>query len=156
MPIDTLDSCGATDPNYLPLPLLSEEMMPGQVEAYRHFGITLRNDRWSWSGKTRDGTCVVLTLWKDEIDYSSRPPKISCFGNPRLVKRKDRPGNRERIENLKWARDHCGGRFGVVIATAVDREAQPRRISEAYPTRLLMRIIDFNEDTGEFSAEVTQ
>lgn len=64
------------------------------------------------------------------------------------------PGNRERIENLKWARDHCDGLFAVVLLSAVDVNAEPREVAEAYPTKLTMRLIELNAKTGEFSAEV--
>jgi hypothetical protein len=130
--------------------------MPGQVAAYSHFGITLKNDRWSWSGRTPDGSRVILTLWKDEIDYSSKPPMCNYFGHPKLSQWLNRAGNHERIENLKWARDHCGGLFGIVIATAVDVSAEPRKIADAYPTTLRMRLVEFNEETGEFSAELVE
>jgi hypothetical protein len=42
-------------------------------------------------------------------------------------------GNGERIENLKWARDHCNGRMYVVIIVAENVNAQPRKIAESPP-----------------------
>jgi hypothetical protein len=39
------------------------------------------------------------------------------------------------------ARDHRDGLFRVVVITAVDRRAEPRRIDEAYPQpNMLMRV----------------
>lgn len=64
----------------------------------------------------------------------------------------DRPGNGERLENLKWARDHCDGLFRVVITVAKDEKAHPREIAECYPRDLLMRLVDLDEATGEFRA----
>ena len=55
---------------------------------------------------------------------------------------------------LEWARDHCDGKFGVVIATAKDTTARTREIAEAYPTKMMMRLTALNEETGEFSAEL--
>jgi len=130
--------------------------MPGQVAAYAHFGITLKNERWSWSGRTPDGSKVVLSIWRDEIDYKSRPPKCDYFGHSRLSIWIDKPGNRERIDNLIWARDHCGGLFGVVIASAVNPNAEPRKIAEAYSTNLTMRLLDLDERTAEFIAEMVE
>lgn len=126
--------------------------MSGIVKAYAHFGITLTNERWSWSGRKSDGSLVVLTIWKDELDYSVKPTTVSYFGHPKLSRWKDRNGNRERIENLKWAKEHCDGEFGVVVATAKDVEADPRISTEAYPTKLKMKLVELNENTGEFSA----
>jgi hypothetical protein len=111
--------------------------MVGQVAAFAHFGITLKNDRWSWSGRSPDGK-VVLTIWRDEIDNKSKPPRCNFFGHPRLSQWRNRPGNHERIENLKWAREHCDGLFGLVLVSAVDLNAEPRKVAEAYPTKLTM------------------
>lgn len=36
--------------------------MPGQVEAFAHFGVTLTNPRWSWSGLTTEGQVVATAL----------------------------------------------------------------------------------------------
>jgi hypothetical protein len=127
--------------------------MSGKVKAFAHFGVTLTNERWSWSGRAPDGK-VVLTIWKDEMNYKTKPPSCSCFGHPSLSEWMDRPGNTERIKDLKWARDHCGGEFSVVITTAKDPTARVREIDEAYPTKMIMRLTGLNEQTGEFSAEV--
>lgn len=63
------------------------------------------------------------------------------------------PGNRERLENLVWARDHCDGLFRVVITTAKDVNASPREIVDCYPQdKLIMRITGLDDQTGEFTA----
>jgi len=80
--------------------------MSGLVAAYARFGAVLRNPQWSWSARTANGA-VVLTLWRDEFNYQTRPASYDLRGHPRLPEWSNRPGNRERIENLKWARDHC-------------------------------------------------
>jgi hypothetical protein len=65
----------------------------------------------------------------------------------------DRPGNRERIENLIWARDHCNGLFRVVITVAKDPDAEPREIDECYPKDdWLMQITELDESTAQFRA----
>jgi hypothetical protein len=92
-------------------------------EAFRRAGAPLRNPRWSWSARSADGKTVVMTLWKDLIDYRSRPIAYSNMGLENLAAWMNRPGNRERLENLKWARDYCDGLFRVVIITAKDVNA---------------------------------
>ena len=129
--------------------------MSGKVKAYAHFGVVLKNEQWSWSGRAADGR-VVLSIWKEQIDYKSKPPRYNLFGDSRLPIWRSKPGNHERIENLKWTRDGQGGVFQVVIITAVDITAEPRKIAEAYPTKLTMRLIDLDESSGEFSAQVVE
>ena len=127
--------------------------MVGTVKAYKHFGITLKNERWGWSGQAPDGR-VAVTIWKDLL--KGKPLTCNMFGDPKLPQWKGRPGNLERIKHLKWARDHRNGLFHVVIATAVDVSADPRSAAEAYATKLVMKLIALDEETGEFSAEVTE
>lgn len=65
----------------------------------------------------------------------------------------DRPGNRERLRNLIWARDHCQGVFRVVMPRAKDTSVDPREIADCFPKDdLFMRITDLNEETGHFRA----
>lgn len=127
--------------------------MSGKVKAFAHFGVKLTNDVWSWSGQAPDGR-IVLTIWTDEMNYKTSPPSCSCFGHPQLSEWSVRPGNRERIEHLRYAREFRQGRFSVVMVKAKDTAASVRSIDEAYPTDLVMRLKDLNEETGEFSAEV--
>lgn len=130
--------------------------MSGKVAAFAHYGVVLRNDQWSWSGRTPSGE-VVVTLWRDEFNYRDKPVSYSTQNSQNLDQWVNRPGNQERIENLKWARDKNGGRFRVVIATAVDTAAEPRSIKEAYPQpKMIMQLLEFNEETGEFKAELVE
>jgi hypothetical protein len=94
-----------------------------------------------------------MTLWKDLIDYREKPITYSTFDreNPSLWV--DRPGNRERLENRRWARDHCDGLFRVIITTAKDITAEPREIEDAhYQRRMIMKLVELDERTGEFRA----
>jgi len=127
--------------------------MSGKVKAFAHFGVKLTNEQWSWSGQAPDGR-IVLTVWKDEMNYKTNPPSCSSFGHPNLPDLIGRPGNKERTRHLQYARDHRGGLFNVVISKAKDTAANVRETEEAYATKLIMRLKDFNEQTGEFSAEV--
>ena len=127
--------------------------MTGLKAAFATFGAKGRNQRWSWSARSDDGKTVVLALWKDQFDYTSRPVAYDTIGRPDLPGWTDALGNRERIENLVWARDHCDGMFSVVIAVAEDVSARPRSISVSYPHKTMkMKLLDLNETTGEFRA----
>jgi hypothetical protein len=129
--------------------------MSGLATAFKAAGVAAKNPRWSWSARSADGKVVVLTLWKDLIDYKSRPISYNSFARENLSKWINRPGNRERLENLRWARDHCRGLFRVVITTAKDVNAEPREIQEAhYQSRMVMKLLDLNEITGEFRAVI--
>jgi hypothetical protein len=67
---------------------------------------------------------------------------------------RNKPGNKERIENLIWAREHCGGLFRVVVVQA--HEARPTSIAECWPApNLVMKLTELDLDTGEFRAEST-
>lgn len=121
--------------------------------AFAHFGAVGKNDRWSWSARSPDGSVVVLTLWRDEFNYSTDPPTYSSFGR-KWASRENRPGNNERRDNLVWARDHCGGVFRAVIAVATDVTADPRKIASCAPSPLRFRLLELDEVSGEFLAEV--
>ena len=127
--------------------------MSGLAAAFKKAGVVAKNPRWSWSARSEDGKVVVMTLWKDLIDYKAKPISYSTFSRENLSVWIDRPGNRERLENLKWARDHCEGLFRVVITTAKDTNADTREIEDAhYQARMIMKLVELNEQTGEFRA----
>jgi hypothetical protein len=51
-------------------------------------------------------------------------------------------------------RDHCGSLFCVIITTARDVKADTREIEDAYnQPRMIMKLVELNEATGEFRAE---
>ena len=121
-------------------------------ECFEHFGASCKNPQWSWSAKSADGRVVVMCMWQDEIKregdrmvYQSLTPRRG---------EQNRPGAKERLENLKWAREHCDGLARVVVMRANDTKADPRSIAECFPhDKLVMRIIHIDEATGEFRAE---
>lgn len=124
--------------------------------AFEYFNAKGKNPVWSWSARSADGGTVVLALWKDLFVDRSGQATYSEFGRANLAKWTKKPGNRERIENLKLATGRCGGRFHVVVAVPKDKniDASPREAACFYPEPgLVMRIRDFDEKTGEFSAE---
>ena len=130
--------------------------MTGLADAFAQFGAAGRNQRWSWSARTDDGKTVVMTLWKDLFDYSGDPIRYSTFEREDLDEWQDKPGNHERLENLIWAEEKCGGDFRVVIVVAHDTDVQPRQIKDSFAQpRMLGRITRLNRTTGEFEAEIT-
>ncbi len=93
-----------------------------------------------------------MTMWQDEIRREGDAIVYQSY--PRRRERK-RPGASERLENLLWARERCGGLVRVVIMRAKDTKADPRSIAGCFPQdRLVMRITSIDEATGAFRAEV--
>jgi hypothetical protein len=126
-----------------------------KTEAFAHFGVSLTNVRWSWSGRTADGTTVVLALWSDRFTRKTSPIRYEGFRADANEKWLARPGNRERLENLIWARTRCNGLFRVVMVTPEDAHSDPREIAEAFPkSEMVMRITELDDRTGEFRAEL--
>lgn len=118
--------------------------------AFQHFGTVARNPRWAWSAVSPDLKTVAITLWEDEVAADG---SIDIFGSPTLHQWQSRPGNRDRIRNLKIARENCGGLFRVVWVRAQDIHAEPRHIADRYPDDdILMKLVNLDEQTGEFSA----
>src|SRR5260370_33784872 len=75
--------------------------------AFAQVGVRLRNNQWSWSGRSEDGQTVAITVWTDKVKRED-----DSFVYRQIVyteAERGRPGFRELIENLRWARDHCGG-----------------------------------------------
>jgi hypothetical protein len=120
------------------------------AEAFAHFGTVARNPRWAWSAVSPDLRRVAVTLWEDQV----RPDgSVNLFGHPKVERWQSQPGNKDRIRNLKIARDNCGGLFHVVWVRARDIDAVPREIADRYPDDgIVMRLVDLDEQTGEFSA----
>lgn len=120
--------------------------------AVAYFGAKVGNLRWSWSGRSADGKTVVMTMWQDEIKTENG--KVVYESRPRPPHERKKPGATERLENLKWARDHCDGLVRVVIAVAKDPTASPRQAESWFPhPTLVMKITDSDERTAAFRAE---
>lgn len=125
-------------------------------DAFAHFGAAGTNPRWSWSARSEDGKTVVMTLWQDIFNFKTRPISYDTYDHGTEVWT-DTPRNRERLENLIWARDHCDGLFRVVVTVAEDVNVYPRKIEECFPQeKMVMRLVKLDEETGEFRAEVVE
>ena len=124
--------------------------------AFEHFGTTPRNVQWSWSARSQDGEIVVVTLWQDQFKRRDNRLVYESQFDPSGPPDK-RPGFRELMDNLVWARDHCDGRFRVIVAKAKDPNSHPRSIEECFPhKKLIMRLKHLNLETGNFAAEAEE
>ncbi|MBZ8132607.1 hypothetical protein [Afifella sp. IM 167] len=123
-----------------------------KTAAFAEFGAVASNPVWSWSARSPDGSVVVLTFWKDALIYSSGSAFYDDTGwEPEQI---SQAGNRERMENIRWALEHLGGVVRAVIVEAEDPQAKPRSIKVCFPQKQLrMRITHFDQETGEFRAE---
>lgn len=120
------------------------------ADAFAFFDTAPANPRWSWSAVSSDSKWVAITIWEHEVDADG---SIDCFGDPDLAIWSSKPGNQERVRNLKIARDNCDALFHVIWVTARDLDEVPQTIAGRYPEKhLMMKLIDLDEETGEFSA----
>lgn len=120
------------------------------AEAFAVFGTYPDNPRWSWSAVSPDLKAVAVTIWENEVGVDG---SIDVFGNPSLADWTSKPGNRERIRNLKIAHDNCGDLFHVIWVTARDLNENPWTIAGRYPEEhFMMKLVELDEVTGEFSA----
>ena len=120
------------------------------AEAFAFFDTAPANPRWSWSAVSPDSRRVAITIWEHEMDADG---SIDCFGDPDLATWSSKPGNQERVRNLQIARDNCDALFHVIWVTARDVDEVPQIIAGRYPEKhLMMKLIDLDEETGEFSA----
>jgi hypothetical protein len=129
--------------------------MASLSEAFGFFDTKLRNTRVDLSARNEANKIVVLALWRDRLDYS-KAPAVSYRLRRAGTNASDwiaMPGNGTRLADLKWAREHCDGCFRVVIIEAADPAAEPRVVAGASPQQMMvMKIIEFDDETGEFTA----
>lgn len=125
-----------------------------KTTSFGHFDVKLSNTRWSWSGRSEDGSTVALVLWQDGVKGKNGDLTYDDSDEPDAEWR-GRPGSNERTELLKHCRDHLGGPFRAVIAVAVDVKADPRQIAGCFPQKgVFWQLDDFDDTTGAFSAHV--
>ncbi len=103
--------------------------------AYGYFGAVAFN----LAGRGRlgsDGKTVVLNWWKDQVIHESGRLIYDNRSHPRLEDWHGQYGNRDRIRNLLWAREHCDSLFRIVWCEARDPNAAVRKMMVRYPTRI--------------------
>ena len=125
-------------------------------EAFAFFGIKQTNERWSWAGIREDKSLVALTIWNDQKKYHrSGKWKTSVFGMNNPIW-KDSPGNKERIEIIKYCIENLDGKFRVIWMEPKERNVMDatREYLWARPEeKSWFKIRDFDEETGEFSSD---
>jgi hypothetical protein len=101
----------------------------------------------SWSARSPDGRTVAVTVWRRDIVGD----EVNMFG--KMKRQPPNAAGRERIENLLWAKDHCGDLFRVVVIEARDPEATVKKIKQVVGVDPLpWRLVTINPDTGEYIA----
>lgn len=127
-----------------------------KTTSFEHFGVKLVNVRWSWSGRSDDGSVVALVLWQDGVTGKNGNLTYDDTEDANAEWR-SRPGSKERTELLRHCCDHLAGRFRAVIAVAVDVKADPRKIERCFPQKGAFWQLDkFDRTTGAFSAYVVR
>lgn len=123
------------------------------AKSFAKFNVNLKNPRQSWSGRSDDGTTVVITLWRPGL--KGKPFRyVSHSGTDSEITWTDTFGNRERLENLIWAEEHCAGCFRAVVIVPKDETAEKWEIAKSWPIEHVMRITSLNRKNGEFNAEL--
>lgn len=122
------------------------------TDCFDFFGVVPRNPRWSWSGRSENGSRVAVTLWQDRFEDKGRVYR--SWHTDRPGEWRSRPGFVELIENLVFARDVADGMVSVILAQARDRNASPRAIARCFPQPALrMRVVELDEGKGTFTLE---
>lgn len=127
-------------------------MAGNHSKAFEYFGVVPKNIRWSWSGRSPDGSVVAVRLWQDKFEDKGRQYRSWSDDVPGAWK--SRPGFTELIENLAHARDHLDGVVSVILLIAKDKDAVPRSIDRSSPApNLKMRVVELDETEGTFLLE---
>ena len=127
-------------------------MVGNHNKAFEFFGVVPKNIRWSWSGRSPDGSTVAVRLWQDRFEPGARTYR--SWTTDVSGEWKSRPGFVELIENLAHARDQLDGVVSVILLIAKDKKAIPRSIERSSPApNLKMRVVELDEDEGTFRLE---
>lgn len=124
-------------------------MAGNHAKAFEYFGVVPRNIRWSWSGRSADGSVVAVRLWQDRFEDKGQIYRGWSDDVP--GEWKSRPGFVELIDNLSHALTHLDGVVRVILLIAKDKTATPRSIERSSPhPNLKMRVVELDEDAGTF------
>tara|TARA_B110000967_G_C18491082_1_gene366828 strand:+ start:152 stop:571 length:420 start_codon:yes stop_codon:yes gene_type:complete len=126
-------------------------------QAFAYFGISQKNEVWSWSGISDNQETVALTIWIDQCDWIKKDRKyVTSIFNKNNELWRDLPGNKERIEIIKYCINNLGSRFRAIFITPVKKGVfdETREIKSVRPyDKCFFKILEFNEITGEYTAE---
>lgn len=125
-----------------------------KTTAFGHFGVTLENVQWSWSGVSGDASTVAVVLWQDGV--KGKNGDFVYLDNDDLdAQWRERTGNKRRIEHLRHTMGNLDGRFRAIIAKAVDTDADPREIENCFPQEgVFWQLDSLDDDSGAFTAHV--
>lgn len=123
--------------------------MGNHSDAFEYYGVVPKNIRWSWSGRSLDGSAVAVRLWQDRFEDGGRVYR--SWSSDRSAEWKSRPGFTELISNLAHARDNLDGIVRVILLIAKDKNADPRSIARSTPApNLKMKVVELDEQQGTF------
>ena len=126
-------------------------------KAFATFGVTQKNERWSWAGMNDDESLVVLTIWQDQApwDKENKILTTSTFNQNNEIW-KDSLGNLERIDIIKHGINNLDGKFRAIIMVPKKPGVieETREYEDARPHPAWFKITKFDEETGEFSSEM--
>ena len=123
--------------------------------AFEFFGVKQKNNIWSWSGINYDKSLVVMTIWTDQrVFIQENDTYIWSLYNKNNQVWKDKAGNKERIDNIKFSYENNNAKFRAIFITPKDKNNNEitREIiaGEIAPcTSHIFKFVDFNEQTGE-------
>lgn len=125
------------------------------TQAFAHFGTKPKNTYWSWSARNEQTNIVVCTLWQDQFSRANGRLTYSMPRQGPRVWRRTSPGFNELMDNLAWALERCNGKLHVIIAIPEVSNGQIR-IRECFPSKLIMKLVHFDRDSGDFRAEAQE
>jgi hypothetical protein len=123
-------------------------------EAFKKLGYSLLAPRTDWSAENSSGVC--LTLWRNEIDWKSRPLSMDSRTRAgRLEEWTSKPGNARRRTHLQSALDNYDG---WVDAIAVDGSSSGgvEKASIWQPAErdgLRWKVTYYDPETGHFAVQ---
>ena len=123
--------------------------------AFEFFGVKQKNNIWSWSGINYDKSLVVMTIWTDQrVFIQENDTYIWSLYNRNNQIWKDKAGNKERIQNIKFSYENLNAKFRAIFITPkhknntnITREIIAGEIAPC--TSHMFKFVDFNEETGE-------
>jgi hypothetical protein len=125
-----------------------------KTTAFGHFGVTLENVQWSWSGISDDAQTVAVVLWQDGVKGRDGGLVYLDDEDP-AAEWRQRIGNKRRVQHLRHALEALDGKFRAIVAKAVDVHADPRKIEKCFPQEdVFWRVDSLDDITGAFTAHV--
>ena len=123
-------------------------------DCFSVFDARMWNTRQAWSGISEDRKTVVITLWQDKIKILGDRLVFSTEVEGDLKVWKARLGHKWRMKHIRYALDKCGGRFRAILLFPEYKKGAKKTTKARYPQEnIWWRITDFNDDTGEYTAE---